>query len=151
MRASAAAAAHRKPKRRQRDAVLKKQDRVTVRFDPDEKQQLRAQARAAGLSLAHLIARRALAGDGTAPAGVLALIQRMDAAIDELAATRTELGAWGNNLNQVTRQLNMSAPLPVGPAAAFVRAADRILPRVGELVEQVDDAAHHLATQRARG
>lgn len=156
VRASAAAAARRKPKRRQRDAALKKKFRITVRFDASERQWLRAEADAAGLSLAHLVARRALVGDGTSvplgtgPASEALRSEQMDAAIDELAATRGELSAWGNNLNQIARQLNMGAPLPAGPAEAFADTAEHLLAHVRELVTRLDDCAHRLAKRRGR-
>lgn len=146
-RASAAAAARRKPKRRQRDAVRKKQCRVTARFDQDEKQQLVEQAAAARLSLAHLVARRALAPEnGTSP-----VADQLDAAIDELAATRSELSAWGNNLNQIARQLNMGAALPPGPAATLLTAAERLLHRdLPAAVAHLDDTAHLIAKAHGR-
>jgi Bacterial mobilisation protein (MobC) len=146
-RASAAAAARRKPKRRQRNAVHQKQCRVTARFDEDEKRQLIEQAAAAGLTLAHLVARRALAPEtGTTPAE-----DQLDAAIDELAATRSELSAWGNNLNQIARQLNMGAALPPGPAAAFLTAAKRLLHQdLPAAADRLDEAAHRVAHRRAR-
>ncbi|MCZ4103047.1 plasmid mobilization protein [Streptomyces sp. H39-C1] len=151
VRASATAAARRKPKRRQRDATQKKKSRVTVRFDQHEKQQLDDQAATAGLSLAHLVARRALT-PGTATAGSVQRTEQLDAAIDELASTRAELSAWGNNLNQIARHLNTGGTLVPGPASQFVDSAGYLLgqdlPRV---VALLDEAAHRIAKRRGRG
>ncbi|WP_042383868.1 plasmid mobilization protein [Streptacidiphilus melanogenes] len=157
VRASAAAAARRKPKRRTRNAEQQKKSRVTVRFDEAEKQRLKAEAKAAGLSMANLIARRTLGtdtaptvGSGSSAAGVATRAEQLDAAVDELAATRTELGAWGNNLNQIARQLNMGGTLPPGPAGDFAHAAVALLPTVRALVAEVDERAHRLAKLRGR-
>ena len=146
-RASAAAAERRKPKRRRRDPVHQKQYRITARFDENERRLLVEQAGAAGLSLAHLIARKALARDG----GITPAEDQLDAAIDELASTRSELSAWGNNLNQIARQLNMGAALPPGPAAAFLTAAKRLLHHdLPAAADRLDEAAHRVAQRRAR-
>lgn len=146
-RASAAAAERRKPKRRRRDPVHQKQCRITARFDEDEKRLLVEQAGVAGLSLAHLVARKALTPDG----GTTPVEDQLDAAIDELAATRSELSAWGNNLNQIARQLNMGAALPPGPAAAFLAAAERLFHHdLPAAAGRLDEAAHRVAQRRAR-
>ena len=147
VRASAAAAARRKPKRCQRDTVQKKKSRVTVRFDQHEKQLLKEQAAAAGLSLAHLIARRALTAEGTL-AVADARVEQLDAAIDELAATRSELSAWGNNLNQIARHLNTDGTLPSVPAGDFVTASAPLLETVRGIVERVDTGVFRIARRR---
>lgn len=144
-RASAAAAERREPKRRRRGPVHQKQYRITARFDENERRLLVEQAGAAGLSLAHLIARKALAEDG----GITPAEDQLDAAIDELAATRSELSAWGNNLNQIARQLNMGAALPPGPAATFLTVAERLLHHdLPTAVAHLDDTAHRIAKGR---
>ena len=146
-RASAAAAERRKPKRRRRDPVHHEQYRITARFDENERRLLVEQAGAAGLSLAHLIARKALAADG----GTTPVEDQLDAAIDELAATRSELSAWGNNLNQIARQLNMGAALLPCPAVAFLAAAERLLHHdLPATASRLDEGAHRVAQRRAR-
>ena len=150
VRASAAAAARRKPKRRQRDAAQKKKSRVTVRFDQDEKQQLIEQAATAGLSLAHLVARRALT-PATATEASIWHTDQLDAAIDELASARAELSAWGNNLNQIARHLNTGGTLAPGPAANFLAAAEHLLVQdLPRMVALLDEAAHRIAKRRGR-
>ncbi|MCZ4120814.1 plasmid mobilization protein [Streptomyces sp. H39-S7] len=153
VRASAAAAARRKPKRRQRDAAQKKKSRVTVRFDQHEKQQLDEQAATAGLSLAHLVARRALTpGTATATAGSVQRTEQLDAAIDELASTRAELSAWGNNLNQIARHLNTGGTLVPSPATQFLETAGHLLVQdLPRAVALLDEAAHGIAKRRGRG
>jgi hypothetical protein len=150
LRASAAAAARRKPKRRQRDAVQKKKSRVTVRFDEHEKQLLIEQAATAGLSLAHLVARRALT-PATSTGAFVWQTDQLDAAIDELASARAELSAWGNNLNQIARHLNSGGTLAAGPAASFLTAAEHLLVRdLPRTVALLDEAAHRIAQRRGR-
>ena len=152
VRASAAAAARRKPKRRQRDAEQKKKSRVTVRFDQHEKQQLVEQAATAGLSLAHLVAHRALTpATATATAGSVWRTEQLDAAIDELASTRAELSAWGNNLNQIARHLNTGGTFAPGPAASFLAAAEHLLVQdLPRMVALLDESAHRIAKRRGR-
>ncbi|MFC1417702.1 plasmid mobilization protein [Streptacidiphilus cavernicola] len=148
VRASDAAASRRKPKRRKRDAADPKEP-VSVRFSATERQQLRAQAKAADLSLAHLIARRALADQSTGMSAD-ARVEQLDSAIDELAATRSELAAWGNNLNQVARRLNTDGTFLAGPARDFLAAVPALLDQVRAEVERLDEAAFRIARRRGR-
>lgn len=154
-RASAAAAARRTPKRRLRNTAQHKEARVTVRFDADEMRRLKAEAAAANLTLAHLIARRALEADPGADGQATAprtgtSSEQMDAAIDELAATRAELGACGNNLNQIARQLNAGGALPLGLVADVAAVVPRLLAEVRELAAVLDGSAHRVAKRRGR-
>ncbi|MEY9965971.1 flagellin-like hook-associated protein FlgL [Streptacidiphilus sp. MAP12-16] len=148
VRASAAAAVRRKPKRRKRDADDPKEP-VSVRFSDAERQHLQAQAKAADLSLAHLIARRALADQSTGMSAD-ARVEQLDSAIDELAATRSDLAAWGNNLNQVARRLNTDGTFLTSPAKNFLAAAPALLDQVQAKVEHVDEAVHRIARRRGR-
>jgi flagellin-like hook-associated protein FlgL len=148
VRASAAAAARRKPKRRKRDADDPKEP-VSVRFSDAERQHLQAQAKAADLSLAHLIARRALAAPSTVVVAD-ARVEQLDSAIDELAATRSDIAAWGNNLNQVARRLNTDGTFLTSPAKDFLAAAPALLDQVRARVEHVDEAVHRIARRRGR-
>ncbi|QMU67100.1 plasmid mobilization relaxosome protein MobC [Streptacidiphilus sp. P02-A3a] len=145
-RASATAAARRKPKRRKRDAADPKKP-ISVRFSATERQHLEAQAKVTDLSLAHLIARRALADPSTAMAAD-ARIEQLDSAIDELAATRSDLAAWGNNLNQIARRLNTDGTFLASPARDFLTAAAALLDQVRTEVERLDEAAFRIARRR---
>lgn len=148
VRASAAAAARRKSKRRKRDAVELKRP-VSVRFSPAERQVLQGQADGAGLTLSHLIARRALADQRTAvPAD--SRTEQLDAAIDEFAATRSQLAAWGNNLNQVAHRLNADGTFLASSAKDFLAAAPALLARVRTEVERLDEAVFRAARKRGR-
>jgi len=149
VRASAAAAARRKPKRRTRDAVRQKKSRVTVRFDSDEKRLLEEQAATAGLSLAHFIARRVLAATGAPVAG--GGVEQLDEAIDELAAARSALAPWGNNLNQIAKHLNAEGVLLLGLADEFAAVAPRLLAQVRADVARIDESVFRLARRRGRG
>ena len=149
VRASAAAATRRKPKRRTRDAVRQKKSRVTVRFDSDEKRLLEEQAATAGLSLAHFIARRVLATTGAPVAG--GGVEQLDEAIDELAAARSALAPWGNNLNQIAKHLNAEGVLLLGLAGEFAAVAPGLLAQVRADVARIDESVFRLARRRGRG
>jgi ABC-type transporter Mla subunit MlaD len=77
-------------------------------------------------------------------------VEQLDAAIDELAATRSELAAWGNNLNQVARRLNTDGSFLAGPAKDFLAAAPALLAEVRAEVERLDEAAFGIARHRGR-
>ena len=148
VRASAAAAARRKPKRRQRDAAQLKKP-VSVRLSPDERQLLQKHADEAGLTLAHLIARRATA-DQTAAVAADAQVEQLDAAIDELAASRSALAPIGNNLNQIARQRNTDGTIPTGLAKEFLDRAPALLAQVRTDVEHLDEVVFRIARRRGR-
>ena len=151
VRAYDAAVRRRKPKRRRRDSVQKKTAPVTTRLNVSEKQALEAEAQATGVTMAHLVARRILAGGTTESRAGLSLLDELDAAIDELVATRSELSAWGNNLNQISRHLNMGGTLPPGPANDFLTAARHLLDhRLPTSARRLDAIAHKTAKLRSR-
>ncbi|MFE3936978.1 plasmid mobilization relaxosome protein MobC, partial [Streptomyces goshikiensis] len=67
--------------------------------------------------------------------------ERLDAAIDELAALRTALARIGNNINQIAYVLNSGSRPRVGQLDHALTALTRLLARV-------DDVANDLVTRR---
>ncbi|MEY9938593.1 hypothetical protein [Streptacidiphilus sp. MAP5-3] len=150
VRASRAAQRRRGPKRRPKDFETPLGARVTFRVAPEVKARWQAQADQAGDSLSVLLVRWLLAAEtGTAPSSSVA--DALDALVDELAAVRPELGAWGNNLNQIAHRNNIDGTLPTDPAATRFLADGRLLlEQLRATVREVDQTVTAVAKARRR-
>ncbi|MFE2172884.1 plasmid mobilization protein, partial [Kitasatospora sp. NPDC059462] len=142
LRAAEIAAKRRKPKRRTRDAANLKNDKITVRFNPDEAAGLRRRAGERGISVSAYIARKALADDG----GVAeSRDEQLDAAIEELVAVRPQLAGIGRNINQIARLSNMGVAQEPGPVRDALIAGTVLANAVREAVADIDHAGARLA------
>ncbi|MFC1417794.1 plasmid mobilization protein [Streptacidiphilus cavernicola] len=121
---------------------------ISVRFSAAERQLLQERADASGLTLAHCIARWALADQQSVPVDSKA--EQLDSAIDELAAIRTQIAAWGNNLNQVAHRLNTDGTFLETQAQEFLAAAPVLLAQARAATEQVDETVFRAARHRGR-
>ncbi|MEZ0064987.1 hypothetical protein ABIA32_000975 [Streptacidiphilus sp. MAP12-20] len=150
VRASRAAQRRRGPKRRPKDFETPLGARVTFRVAPEVKARWQAQADQAGDSLSVLLVRWLLAAEtGTAPSSSVA--DALDALVDELAAVRSELGAWGNNLNQIAHRRNIDGTLPTDPAAIrFLDRCQELREQVRALTREVDQTVTAVAKARRR-
>ncbi|MGW0137506.1 plasmid mobilization protein [Streptomyces calvus] len=121
----------RKYQRRQRPHVR------NTRFSDDELARVTAGAKAAGLTLAGFLARAALsaAHDLDRTAGSVAGEREV---ITEFFAARRHLGHVGNNLNQITRAVNVGAHPPELEAviATTHRAVQRVQHATDRLLAQ---------------
>ncbi|MGV9881706.1 plasmid mobilization relaxosome protein MobC [Streptomyces sp. NPDC003006] len=144
MRAADEAALYRVARRRARQDVQRK-ERVDVRYSPDEKAAILAEARRLGLAGAHLVGAIVMAhldGDFTLPDQRSAT----DDLIDELASLRTQLARIGTNVNQIAHRLNADGTThPVD--TAVLAETGRTLALVKQTVAAVDTAADVAATQ----
>ncbi|MFF2657674.1 hypothetical protein ACFVUH_09965 [Kitasatospora sp. NPDC058032] len=134
--------ARRKPKRRRRDDENPKHTKLSFRVSPAAKTEIESRAKAAGLTVAHYLFRKAFSEDGVGLGGRDA---SLDAAVDELRATRRQQAGAMNNLNQLTHVYHSGAsvqPAAVRDAATAVRAAFEAGLRA---VAGVDSAAMRLA------
>ncbi|MFG2848521.1 plasmid mobilization protein [Kitasatospora sp. NPDC048296] len=147
LRATEIAAKRRKPKRRTRDAANLKNDKITVRFNPEEAAALRQRAGELGISVSAYIARKALAEDG-AIAG--SRDEQLDAAIDELAATRPQLAGIGRNINQIAHLGHMGIAQEPGPARDAFIAGTVLANAVREAVADIDRTGMRLAKAGSR-
>ncbi|MFF4650912.1 plasmid mobilization protein [Streptomyces sp. NPDC001380] len=145
--AAARAGHHRTPKRRPRDPQNLKTVKRTARFDPSEDAEIRRRATALGISVASYIARKALADDA---APLTTRDERLDAAIDEAAALRSQIARLGNNVNQLTRAYNSGATLPPGPVRDALTAGRALLSDARALLTALDETAMRLAKRRNR-
>lgn len=98
---------------------------LKVRFTPDEYDDLAQKAALAGLSMAELV-RRAVKRTRTWTVKEKAEVQ----------ALRRELAAWGNNLNQIARQLNTVAGLDPADVLKCYRELYKIRAGLERLTEK---------------
>nr|BEK67508.1 hypothetical protein KPHV_47350 [Kitasatospora purpeofusca] len=132
----------RRPRRRHRDAQ-QRSHRVVVRFNLAERDEIAEAAAARQQTVSRLVATASLAAArghsvATDPQ------DRLDRAVDELAASRAQLARVGNNLNQLTFGLN---------AAGYVQPTELALTlgAVRRAVAVVDDTAAKLVTGGSLG
>ena len=83
-----------------RSESRQKQDRLTVRFTPAEREQLEALADRAGLTLGSYLRSRAL------ETPTMRAIRRPTAAVEVLKGLLGQVGKIGGNLNQLTKGMN---------------------------------------------
>ncbi|MGW4290396.1 plasmid mobilization protein [Streptomyces sp. NPDC004673] len=128
----------RKPRRRSRNPSERTR-KTTTRLSDDEKAEITAAATQRGVTIAHFLAAAALA----AARGSITVHtnERLDTAIDELAALRTALARIGNNINQIAYVHNAGGQPRPGELDYALSALTRLLDRV-------DDAANDLVTRR---
>ncbi|MCX5163743.1 MobC family plasmid mobilization relaxosome protein [Streptomyces sp. NBC_00264] len=128
----------RKPRRRTRNPSERTR-KTTTRLSDDEKAEIAAAAAQRGITVARFLATAGL----TAARGPAAVHRndRLDAAIDELAALRSALARIGNNINQIAYVLNSGSR----PRADELEHALSVLIR---LLGRLDDAANDLVTRR---
>jgi hypothetical protein len=147
-RAADAAALHRVARRRQREAVQRK-ERVDVRYSIDEKADILREARSLNIAGAHYVGAVVMAhvhGDLALPG------QRteLDDYIDELTALRSEVVKIGHNINQIAKKLNSGGHSQPGDTAVLAQA-ERTLTAVGATVRHIAAAANQaVATKAAR-
>ncbi|MEU6183849.1 MobC family plasmid mobilization relaxosome protein [Streptomyces coeruleorubidus] len=147
-RAAEAAALHRVARRRQREAVQRK-ERVDVRYSVDEKADILREARSLNIAGAHYVGAVVMAhvhGDLSLPG------QRtpLDDYIDELTALRREVAAIGHNINQIAKKLN-SGGHPHPGDTAVLSQAERTVTEVGTTVRHIAAVANQaVATKAAR-
>ncbi|WP_407989072.1 plasmid mobilization protein [Kitasatospora sp. CMC57] len=106
-RRPARATAHRTPKRRKRNDANPLDDQLTFRCHSEDKVEIKRRAKAAELATAVYVVRKALADDH---ADIATRDERLDAAIDEVAALRTQVAMLGNNVNQLTATTTPTSP-----------------------------------------
>ncbi|WP_328506465.1 MobC family plasmid mobilization relaxosome protein [Streptomyces sp. NBC_00391] len=145
-RAAEAAALHRVARRRQREAVQRK-ERVDVRYSVDEKADILREARSLNIAGAHYVGAVVMAhvhGDLYLPG------QRtpLDDYIDELTALRREVAAIGHNINQIAKKLNSGGHPHPGDTAVLSKA-ERTLTEVGTTVRHIAAAANQAVAKKA--
>ncbi|MFE3860256.1 MobC family plasmid mobilization relaxosome protein [Streptomyces goshikiensis] len=128
----------RKPRRRSRNPSERTR-KTTTRLSDDEKAEIAAAATQRGVTVARFLAAAGLAA--ARGSTTLHTNERLDAAIDELAALRTALARIGNNINQIAYVLNSGSRPRVGQLDHALTALTRLLARV-------DDVANDLVTRR---
>ncbi|MET9059794.1 MobC family plasmid mobilization relaxosome protein [Streptomyces antibioticus] len=135
---SAPAFPDRKPRRRSRNPSERTR-RTTTRLSDDEKAEIVAAAAQRGVTVARFLAAASLAAARGSTA--LHTNERLDTAIDELAALRTALARIGNNINQIAYVHNAGGQPRPGEL-------DHALSFLTRLLGRLDDAANDLVTRR---
>ncbi|MFJ5879884.1 MobC family plasmid mobilization relaxosome protein [Kitasatospora cineracea] len=128
----------RKPRRRSREPS-ERTHKTTTRLSDSEKAEIAAAAAQRAVTVARFLAAAALAvarGSTTVHSN-----DRLDAAIDELAALRTALARIGNNINQIAHYFNAGGQPRDGELTYATAALIRTLARI-------DDAADTLVKKR---
>lgn len=92
---------------KKRSEARQKQERLTVRFTPAEREQLEALADRDGLTLGSYVRSRSLEEPTTRA------VRRPTVAVQVLGGLLAQIGKIGSNLNQIARQLNQGATLPL--------------------------------------
>ncbi|GAA2972249.1 hypothetical protein GCM10010519_04220 [Streptomyces lactacystinicus] len=125
----------RRPRRRHRDPKSRT-CKLTVRLNIEEKTEIDTASAARAVTVGRFLATSAISAARGTPADRDPQ-DRLDRAVDELAASRAQLARVGNNLNQMVFGLNTAGyvqPAELAPTLGAVRAA----------VAAVDDAAAQL-------
>ncbi|MGV9318225.1 plasmid mobilization protein [Streptomyces sp. NPDC003660] len=135
---STSAFPHRKPRRRSRNPSERTR-KTTTRLSDDEQSEIAVAAAQRGVTIARFLAAAGLAAARGSTA--LHTNERLDAAIDELAALRTALARIGNNINQIAYVLNSGGRPRSGELGHALGVLIRLLGRV-------DDVANDLVTRR---
>ncbi|MGW3183237.1 MobC family plasmid mobilization relaxosome protein [Kitasatospora sp. NPDC001119] len=131
----------RRPRRRYHEPQ-QRQRKLTIRVSSDEEAQIQHAADARSLTVARFIATAALSAAARHDVA-LDVDDRLDRALDELAAARRQTARVGNNINQIARELNSGGlPHPVDLAEA--------LTAVRRAVATVDSTAASLLKQRKK-
>ncbi|MEV7706958.1 MobC family plasmid mobilization relaxosome protein [Mesorhizobium sp. B2-3-3] len=128
----------RKPRRRSRNPSERTR-KTTTRLSDTEKAEIGAAAAQRGITVARFLAAAGLAtarGSTTLHAN-----ERLDSAVDELAALRTALARIGNNINQIAYVHNAGGQPRPGELDHALSVLTRSLGRL-------DDAANDLVTRR---
>ncbi|MFJ3591973.1 plasmid mobilization protein [Streptomyces sp. NPDC090231] len=128
----------RKPRRRSRNPSERTR-KTTTRLSDTEKAEIVAAAAQRGITVARFLAAAGLAtarGSTTLHAN-----ERLDSAVDELAALRTALARIGNNINQIAYVHNVGGQPRPGELDHALSVLTRSLGRL-------DDAANDLVTRR---
>ncbi|MGC4998504.1 MobC family plasmid mobilization relaxosome protein [Streptomyces sp. DT195] len=128
----------RKPRRRSRNPSERTR-KTTTRLSDDEKAEITAAAAQRGVTVARFLAVTGLAAARGSTA--LHTNERLDTAIDELAALRTALARIGNNINQIAYVHNAGGQPRPGEL-------DHALATLIRLMTRVDDAADALVSRR---
>jgi hypothetical protein len=92
---------------KKRSENRQKQERLTVRFSPSEREELEALADREGLTLGSYVRSRSLEQPTTRA------VRRPTVAVKLLGGLLAQIGKIGSNLNQIARQLNQGATLPL--------------------------------------
>ncbi|GAA2148736.1 plasmid mobilization protein [Actinomadura napierensis] len=106
-----------------------RQNVVKVLMTDEEKVQIAARAKVAGVSMQRLMIEAALAGDEQTASERRGLIA-------EFAGARRLVAAIGRNLNQLTRAANASGEVPQ-EVTATMHAAARALGRLSEATDKL--------------
>lgn len=127
------------PRRRSRNPSQRTR-KTTTRLSDTEHTEIATAAQQRNVTVARFLAAAGLAA--ARGSTVLHTDERLDAAIDELAALRTSLARIGNNINQIAYVLNSGGH----PRSGELEHALSVLTR---LFARVDEAANDLVTRRA--
>ncbi|WP_374209193.1 plasmid mobilization relaxosome protein MobC [Kitasatospora sp. A2-31] len=114
----------RRPRRRHRDPQSRT-CKLTVRLNAEEKAEIDTAAAARAVTVGRFLATSAISAARGTPADRDPQ-DRLDHAVDELAASRAQLARVGNNLNQLVFGLNASGyvePAALAPTLGAVRTA----------------------------
>lgn len=128
----------RKPRRRSRNPS-ERSHKTTTRLSGTEKAEIVAAAAQRGVTVARFLAAAGLAAARGSTA--LHTNERLDTAIDELAALRTALARIGNNINQIAYVHNAGGQPRPGELEHALSVLTRSLGRL-------DNAANDLVTRR---
>ncbi|MFD7130596.1 MobC family plasmid mobilization relaxosome protein [Streptomyces sp. NPDC059894] len=128
----------RKPRRRSRNPSERTR-KTTTRLSDAEHAEIAAAAVQRGITVARFLAAAGLAA--ARGATTLHTNERLDTAIDELAALRTALARIGNNINQIAYVHNAGGQPRPGEL-------DHALSFLTRLLCRLDDAANDLVTRR---
>ncbi|MFI1940457.1 MobC family plasmid mobilization relaxosome protein [Streptomyces purpureus] len=145
-RAADAAALHRVARRRQREAVQRK-ERVDVRYSVDEKAEILREARSLNIAGAHYVGAVVMAhvhGD----LGLPGQRTELDDYIDELTALRGEVAKIGHNINQIAKKPNSGGHSQPGDTAVLAQA-ERTLTAVGATIRHIASAANQAVATKA--
>ncbi|WP_435850020.1 plasmid mobilization relaxosome protein MobC [Streptomyces massasporeus] len=145
-RAADIAALHRVARRRQREAVQRK-ERVDVRYSIAEKTDILAEARSLNIAAAHYVGAVVMA-HVHGNLGLPGQRTELDDYIDELTALHREVAKIGHNVNQIAKKVNSGGHPHPGDTAVLAQA-EQTVNAVGAAVRHIASAANKAVTVKA--
>lgn len=132
------------------ERTVNKTRKVTVRFDPEEFEQVESRYKKTTFRKLSEYVRAALLSK---PQTVTYRDRSMDELLEELILLRRELNAVGNNFNQAVHRLNATQELPEAKfwLSMISTLKDKLEPQVGTIKERITQFSEQWSQKLSAG